>query len=90
MIEDYAIGGAVAAIYCLEPFDTADLAVFVRERRAGLMILAPVYYYPTGRGYEAKSKSIHIEGLSVEFLHIFNPPCRRTSVGRCRSRSRRS
>jgi hypothetical protein len=33
VIEEYAIDGAIAAIYYLEPFDTADLDVFVNEYR---------------------------------------------------------
>jgi hypothetical protein len=32
VIEDYAIGGAIAAIYYLEPFETSDLGIFVRVR----------------------------------------------------------
>src|SRR5947209_2102180 len=74
VIEGYAIGGAVAAIYYLEPFDTADLDVFVQVNAAGsdLMILAPVYEYLTDRGYEAQGEFIYIEGLPVQFLPVFN------------------
>ncbi len=44
IISQYAIGGAVAAIYYLEPFDTADLDVFVQVKPTvgRLMILAPI------------------------------------------------
>src|SRR5205085_6946218 len=74
-IEAYAIAGAVAAIYYLEPFDTADLDVFVQLHAAGkeLMILAPIYEYLTERGYKAKGEFIYIEGMPVQFLPIFNP-----------------
>jgi hypothetical protein len=74
VIEDYAIGGAVAAIYYLEPFDTADLDVFVQVKASGndLMILAPIYEYLTRRDYKAKDEFIYIEGIPVQFLPIFN------------------
>ena len=74
VIEDYAIGGAVAAIYYLEPFDTADLDVFVQVKASGddLMILAPIYEYLTQRGYKAKDEFIYIEAMPVQFLPVFN------------------
>ena len=75
IIEQYAIGGAVAAIYYLEPFDTADLDIFVQVNTAGndLMILSPIYDYLTKQGYEAKGEVIYIEGMPVQFLPVFNP-----------------
>jgi len=75
VIEEYAIGGAVAAIYYLEPFDTADLDIFVQVNATGsdLTILAPIYDYLVEQGYEAKGEFIYIEGLPVQFLPIFNP-----------------
>lgn len=75
VIEEYAIGGAVAAIYYLEPFDTADIDVFVQVDASGgdLAILAPIYEYLTERGYGARGESIHIEGMPVQFLPVFNP-----------------
>src|SRR5215210_1911899 len=75
VIEEYAIGGAIAAIYYLEPFDTADLDVFVQVKETGsdLMILVPIYEYLTKKGYEAKAESIYIEGIPVQFLPVFNP-----------------
>ncbi|MBA2647873.1 MAG: hypothetical protein H0U81_13830 [Pyrinomonadaceae bacterium] len=74
IISQYAIGGAVAAIYYLEPFDTADLDVFVQVKPTvgRLMILAPIYQYLTGRGHKTKGEFIYIEGLPVQFLPVFN------------------
>jgi hypothetical protein len=74
-IESYAIGGAVAAIYYLEPFDTADLEIFIQVQATGsyLMILAPIYEHLTERGYVAKGEFIYIEGIPVQFLPVFNP-----------------
>ena len=74
VIEGYAIGGAVAAIYYLEPFDTADLDIFVQVGTSGsdLMIPAPIYEYLIKEGCKAKGKFVHIEGLPVQFLPVFN------------------
>lgn len=75
VIEEYAIGGAVAAIYYLEPFDTIDLDIFVQVNATGsdLMILAPIYEYLTEQGYKAKGEFVYIEGIPVQFLPVFNP-----------------
>lgn len=75
VIEDYAIGGAIAAIYYLEPFETSDLDIFIRVRAPGseLMILAPIYDYLLRQGYKAKGEFIEIEGFPVQFLPVFNP-----------------
>jgi len=75
VIEEYAIGGAVAAIYYLEPFDTADLDIFVRVNAlaSDLMILSPVYEYLAEHGHKAEGEFIYIEGVPVQFLPVFNP-----------------
>src|SRR5215213_5689396 len=75
VIKKYAIGGAVAAIYYLEPFDTADLDVFVQVNPGGesLAVLAPIYDYLVERGCEPKGESIYLEGFPVQFLPVFNP-----------------
>src|SRR2546422_7366722 len=74
VIKDYAIGGAIAAIYYLEPFDTADLDVFVQLETSvsDLTILAPIYEYLISRGHEPKGEFVYIEGLPVQFLPVFN------------------
>jgi hypothetical protein len=75
VIVTYAIGGAVAAIYYLEPFDTADLDVFVQVSSpgSGFVILTPIYEYLIERGYKAKGEFIYVEGMPVQFLPVFNP-----------------
>jgi hypothetical protein len=86
VVKDYAIGGAVAAIHYLEPFDTADLDTFIATEAAGgeLTIIAPVYDYPTRRGYKAEGEYVHIEGQPVKFLPVFNRSPRRRLPGRGR------
>lgn len=75
LIEEYAIGGAVAAIYYLEPFDTADLDIFVQISIVDndLMILSPIYDYMAKRGFRVKGEFIEIGGIPVQFLPVFNP-----------------
>ena len=75
VVRDYAIGGAVAAIYYLEPFDTSDIDVFVQIETPenDLMIFAALYEYLTGQGYELKGEFVNIEGFPVQFLPVFNP-----------------
>jgi hypothetical protein len=74
IIKRYAIGGAVAAIYYLEPFDTADLDVFVEVQTTGegLMQLTPIYDYLRKRGYHPQAEFVQIEGWLVQILPVFN------------------
>lgn len=74
VIKNYAIAGAIAAIYYLEPFDTSDLDIFVQVETSGsdLMILSPIYEYLLKRGCQATGEFVDIEGLPVQFLPVFN------------------
>jgi hypothetical protein len=74
VIEQYAIGGAVAAIFYVEPINTNDVDVFfhVKDPSAGLDILAPLYEYLSGLGYRGHKETIDIEGWPVQFLPVFN------------------
>ena len=53
VIEKYAIGGAVAAIFWVEPFDTIDLDVFVLLPSSAppLEPLRGIFDHLKGRGY---------------------------------------
>jgi len=75
VIQKYAIGGAIGAIYYLEPFETSDLDVFVQINLEGstLTILAPIYDYLGESGYEAQAEFVNIEGVPVQFLPSYSP-----------------
>jgi len=75
VIEQYAIGGAVAAIFYIEPINTNDLDIFfhVKDASAGLDILAPLYKYLSDLGYKGREEAVDIEGWPVQFLPVFNP-----------------
>ncbi|HEX8650621.1 MAG TPA: hypothetical protein VF708_07250 [Pyrinomonadaceae bacterium] len=75
VIEDYAVGGAMGAIFYVEPFATYDLDIFfvAKSAESGLAILEPVYDYLRPLGYRPEGEAVNIEGLPVQFLPVFNP-----------------
>jgi len=74
VLEKYAIGGAVAAIFYIEPINTNDLDIFfhVKETNPKLDLLAPIYDYLSKAGYKPRGEAIEIEGWPVQFLPVFN------------------
>ena len=74
LIAKYAIGGAIAATFYVEPVATYDLDVFVAlPPSAGpLVTLAPIYEFLRQRGYEAEKEHVPIEGVPVRFLPAYN------------------
>ena len=57
LIEDYAIGGAIAALRWIEPFFTQDLDVFILlkdgdEKKKEVIDLSPIYEYLKSKGYK--------------------------------------
>ena len=71
----YAIAGAMAATFYVEPLLTFDLDVFVVLPRTpgGLLTLAPLYDALRTRGYsEQENECIRIEGVPVQFLPAYN------------------
>lgn len=74
VIENYALGGAVAAIFYTEPIDTQDVDVFVQVKSAkdDLTVLLPIYDYLLEHGYQAKAEHVYIEDFPVQFLPTFN------------------
>lgn len=75
IISRYAIGGAVGAIFYIEPFLTYDLDIFVvlPQTPSGLLTLAPIYNELKQRGYQTEAECILIEGVPVQFLPAYNP-----------------
>lgn len=70
VIERYAIGGAVAAIFWAEPFDTIDLDVFVLLPEAvhPLDPLRDVIEHLAASGYSFEGELLVIEGVPVQFI----------------------
>lgn len=71
VVERYAIGEAVGAIFWLEPITTKDVDVFVAPPTASgssLLTLGPIYEYLQAHGFSPKGQFIIIEGWAVEFV----------------------
>jgi hypothetical protein len=74
VIDSYAVGGAIAAIFYVEPFTTYDLDIFCAFSApgSGIITLTPIYDYLARLGYKPEKETINIEGWPVQFLPIFN------------------
>jgi len=71
VIGRYAIGGAVGAIFWLEPVTTKDVDVFVALPTApggSRLTLEPIDNYLRARGFVPEGQFIIIEGWAVEFV----------------------
>lgn len=76
IIERYAIGGAVAATFYLEPMATLDVDVFVAFRAEPGQLLAnpsPVFSYLAERGCVMKGEYVMIADWPVQFLPPTGP-----------------
>jgi len=74
-VSRYAIGGAIAATFYIEPFVTFDLDVFVvlPQTQGVLLTLGPLYRALESKGCVAKGEYMNIEGTPVQFLPAHNP-----------------
>ena len=75
VFEKFAIGGGIATIYYLEPYQTDDIDVFflpVFFGDSGLVSLEPIYSYPEKLGYHsvAEGVGILIEDWPVLFIPV--------------------
>jgi len=69
VIENYAVAGAIGAMFYVEPFSTKDLGVLVPAPDDKLIIELPGWDYLKARGYtEFENESIVVEGWPVQFL----------------------
>lgn len=76
VVSNYAVGGAVAAIFYIEPRETFDLDIFfilANEPSSPLLRLEAIYEYARSKGFEASSEFIRIHGWAVQFLESSTP-----------------
>jgi len=73
IIEDYAISGAMALLFWIEPVPTFDLDVLVMlpQPSGPLVSLDSIYRWATDRGYAAEHEHVLIDGVPVQFLPSF-------------------
>ena len=69
LIQDYALGGALAAIYYVEPFTTYDADIIFVATEKGLTAGIPaIYAYLQGRGWRVEREHLLIKDFPVQFL----------------------
>lgn len=76
VIGRYAIGGAIGAVFWLEPMTTKDIDVFVllpKTSGGTIPTLSPIDDYLQTRGYVASGQYLLIEGWPVEFISPGSP-----------------
>lgn len=74
-IVNYAIGGAIAAVFYVEPFATQDIDVFVMMKTdaSGLITTIPGWDYLKAHGYtETRGEAIVVEDWPVQFIPVSN------------------
>lgn len=69
LIEDYALGGALATIYYVEPFTTYDADIIFVAPEKGLTAGIPaIYSHLQERGWRVEREHLLIHGFPVQFL----------------------
>ena len=69
VIEDYAVAGAIGAMFYVEAFATADIDVFVLTPEDRIIMELPGWEYLKARGYtKVEKEGIVVEGWPVQFL----------------------
>jgi hypothetical protein len=69
LIEDYALGGALAAIYYVEPFTTYDADIIFVAAEKGLTAGIPaIYAHLQERGWRVEREHLLVQGFPVQFL----------------------
>jgi hypothetical protein len=69
VIDNYAVAGAIGAIFYVEPFSTKDLDVLVTTPEDQIIIQLPGWEYLKARGYtKVENEGLVVEGWPVQFL----------------------
>ncbi len=69
LIDDWALGGALAAIYYVEPFTTYDADIFFIPKDRGLTSGIPaIYAFLQAQGWEVEREHLLVRGFPVQFL----------------------
>jgi hypothetical protein len=69
LIADWALGGALAAIYYVEPFTTYDADIFFIPTDKGLTAGLPaIYAHLQSQGWQVERDHLLVRGFPVQFL----------------------
>lgn len=68
LIEDWALGGALAAIYYVEPFTTYDAYIFFIPKDKGMTAGIPaIYAHLQAQGWQVEREHLLVRGFPVQF-----------------------
>lgn len=69
LVQDWALGGALAAIYYVEPFTTYDADIFFIPKDKGLTAGIPaIYTHLQAQGWQVEREHLLVRGFPVQFL----------------------
>jgi hypothetical protein len=69
LIEDYALGGALAAIYYVEPFSTYDAdIIFITKDKTLSAGVPAIYSHLQSKGWRVEREHLLIKNFPVQFL----------------------
>jgi len=69
LIEDYALGGALAAIYYVEPFTTYDAdIIFIAKDKTLSAGIPAIYAYLQSKGWRVEREHLLVNDFPVQFL----------------------
>ena len=69
LIADWALGGALAAIYYVEPFTTYDADIFFIPKDKSLSAGIPaIYAHLQAQGWQVEREHLLVHGFPVQFL----------------------
>lgn len=74
VLQEYAVAGAMALAFWIEPVPTYDLdvLVFLPPSEGPLVSLRSLYEWASAHGYSEKDEHVLIEGVPVQFLPSHN------------------
>jgi hypothetical protein len=74
VISDYAIAGAMALTFWIEPVPTwdLDLLVFLPQSSGPIVSLDPIYEWAARMGYTSEKEHIIVDGVPVQFLPSYS------------------
>jgi hypothetical protein len=72
IIQDFSIGGGIAALYYIEPILTYDLDIFFIPVEDRIDVLSPIYDYLKNKDCKTQGEHILIAGVPVQFIPVYN------------------
>ena len=69
IVEDYAVGGGMAALFYSQTALTFDIDVFVIIEQQGILIdLSPIYRWAQSKGFEVRGEHLVLHSVPVQVL----------------------